>query len=273
MILLRTTGIDERALQFADRLESASNLPVAFLFDGRGGSSLDTSRLQVALKEQDCSALGLFCPPDFAWRCGDYGFYIARKRFPDAASYWMIEYDVRFGGGKPEEFFSFFAEQTSVDLLAAYFQPVERSYWYWEGFARSRDHRPYRCLFPLVRLSPRAVDALLSKRVKHSRQLLRRNLWPNDESFVATTLANGDFTCRDLNDFGQTFYDEQTFSFERPIRGELFAPGHSGIMIYHPVLFGDSYSHKLAALESYKRRQRDPLQMTVARKLSRYTKW
>jgi hypothetical protein len=264
--------VEPRVLEFANMLEAASGLAVTFVLDGQSAPLLESTHESIRLTNAGCEALGLFCPPDFTWRCGDYAFYAARKRFPDVAFFWIIEYDVRFAGGDAEEFFAFFSARNTVDLLAAYFQPVQ-GYWHWERFARSRDHHPYRCLFPVVRLSSRAIDALFKKRVQHSRQFLRRVLWPNDESFVGTTLANGGFSCHDLNDFGRIFYHEETFSFHSAIQGESFFPDHAGLKVYHPVLFGEAYLRKLAVLKSYETPRRDPVQATLARKLNRFTKW
>jgi hypothetical protein len=109
--------------------------------------------------------------------------------------------------------------------------------------------------------------------VEQSRRLLRRLLWPNDESFVSTTLANGGFSCHDLNDFGRTFYEEGTFSFHSAIQGESFSPEHAGLKVYHPVLFGAAYSRKVALLKSYGTPKRDPAVAVLARNLNRFTKW
>lgn len=233
----------------ARRLEQASACPVALIADARSGAVDRADPDVVALSSAACGALGLFCPPDFAWRCGDYGYYLARRRYPATCYFWLIETDVGFYGGDAAEFFAFFAERArGVDLLAAQLRRADHS-WYWTAFARARDVVPFRCLFPITRLSKRAIDAALTRRVAQGRWPQRRWLWPNDEALIATTLANGAFLCRDFNDFGASFYSDESFFFGAPLQGERLQLEAPGVRLVHPVLFGEAYREKLAKLE------------------------
>lgn len=220
---------------------------VALLLDIRGGGTQSSSRVTVALSKAACSALGLFCPPDFAWSCGDYGFYLARRQFPQTELFWMIESDVRFYGQDPATLFRFFSSRADIDFLAAKLQRADDS-WAWWATTLARDVVPFRCFFPTTRLSGRAIDAAFEQRIRHSRQLRRRLFWPNDEGLIATTLMNGKFICRDFNDFGMTFYTEDTYYYGSPMKGEgLQIPGIIAQMA-HPVLFGDEYAAKVRAV-------------------------
>lgn len=248
-LLIRTTALDDRVLAFADELSAASGCPVAFVADERQGPIPTRGRDVVGLSQPACEALGLYVPADFAWKCGDYGYYLARRRFPEAEWFWMIEYDVRFGGGDLAEFFAFFAAQSTVDFIAPLFEPAGLD-WFWTQTLSARDARPYRCLFPVTRLSARGVEAALAKRARHSGNPFRRMIWPNDEAFVATTLANGDFVCRDFNSFGRTLYSPDTFTFAAPIDGRTFEPGSGGLRMFHPVLYDEAYARKVAKLEA-----------------------
>ena len=247
ILLIRATALDARIHAFADTLAAASGCTVAFVTDEDRGPTLPTDRPVAGVSVARCEALGLHCPADFAWKCGDYGYYVARARFPAATHFWMIEYDVRFAGGDVGSFFASFATRPEVDFLAAFLGPATWD-WHWAVTARARDVRPTRCLFPVTRLSARAIDALHAKRVAHGRRPLRRFLWPNDEALVATTLCHSDFTCRDLNDFVDVWYDAQTFSFTQPIDGDRFIEPSNGLKLFHPVLYGEQYRRKLARL-------------------------
>jgi hypothetical protein len=244
-VLLRTARDDPDMRSLAQHLRQASGCPVTLVVDVRGGGA-DGSDV-IALSSAACNRLGLHCPADFAWRCGDYGYYLARRRFPRARRFWLIEPDVAFFGGNAAEFFGFFAQRDQVDLLAAQLRPADHS-WYWRQTARARDVAAYRCLFPITRLSARAIDAALARRRSHSRRLTRRLLWPNDEALVATTLMNSGLLCRDFNDFGTTFYSDEMFFFGAPLRGERLPSGDDGVRLAHPVLFGRAYEDKVAAL-------------------------
>jgi hypothetical protein len=241
-ILVRATRPDAVASAFARRLSRLSGLPAALVADGRHATGYHDELPMISLTEGACRALGLYCPEDFAWRCGDYGYYLARERFPDAQHFWMIETDVYFSADA-ERFFAFFAPLSQVDFLAAQLRPADPS-WYWMANAAARNVRPFRCLFPVTRLSARAIDATLRQRRLHSRRVLRRQLWPNDEALVATTLINNGFECRDFNDFGLRFYLADTFSHWKPLDGGRL-PDPQGVCMMHPVATGAAYSAKL----------------------------
>ena len=248
VLLIRATRLDDRVLAFAETLRVASGHAVSFVLDERHGPTPHLGQSVVGITDERCQALGLYCPPDYAWRCGDYGYYLARRALPAATHFWMIEYDVRFHGGSVADFFGRFAEHPEVDLLATFLGPAGWD-WYWAITSRGRNVKPTRCLFPVTRLSSKAIDALLARRVAHSRNPLRRHLWANDEAMVATTLCHGGFVCRDLNDFGDRWYDATTFTFTEPIDGDTFRPDETGLQIYHPVLYGEQYRRKLARLK------------------------
>ena len=224
----------------ADELAAASGQEVAFVLDGRNPVKISTSRPTIILTADACSALSLYCPSDFAWRCGDYGIYLARQRFPEVEHFWLLEHDIRIAGGRPAAFFETFEGQPQIDFLACNYRRASPD-WDWYFNASGRDVLTFRCTFGIVRLSARAIDRLLAKRVEQAKISQRRKLCPNDEGFVATTLSNGDFRCADFNDFGQVFYDDRTLSLQTPVRGETFAPTTSSPMIYHPILWGADY--------------------------------
>lgn len=242
MILVRATRLSSTALELADALAAGSAEEVAFVLDGRHPPAVRTRRTALMLTREACSGLGLFCPPDFAWRCGDYGLYLARARFPGERHFWLLEHDVRLAGGDVAEFFRFFEAQPAVDYLACAYRRASRD-WGWYPHACARDVVPYRSLFGVVRLSARALDFLLHVRRAQAQRWARRKRWPNDEAFVATTLSNAGYECKDLNAFGRRLYDEASFSLTRPIRGETFQPdAAAGLRIYHPVLFGEDFA-------------------------------
>ncbi len=277
VILIRTTSLDAETVAFGQALGHASGRPTAFLVDERKGPVSVADSFgpvgKVSLTIGACRGLGLYCPPDFAWRCGDYGLYVARHQHPDVEHFWMIESDVRFLGGDIAGFFDFFA-RIEADLLAGQIQAATPD-WYWSHHASARDCAPFRCFFPVTRFSARALDVLLAKRVEHSRRLTRRLLWPNDEAFVATTLHAAGLICRDFNDFGRSFYDLKSFSFENVIDGHAFTAEAPELRMYHPVLFGEAYARKLERLNA-PRNLDTPTKRRIRRVLSeinRRTAW
>ena len=248
MILLRATVLTPRLIEFADELADASGGElVVFALDGRHPVEIPTERPILLVTAAACEAIGLYCPTNFAWRCGDYPLYLARKTFPDESFVWQIEYDVRFSAGLAGELFDRFRQET-FDLLAPDYEAASTE-WPWYLYCAGRDVVTYKCFFPLVRVSAAALDFLIEKRIHQGASGQRRATWPNDEGFVATTLTNAGFACRDFNSFGIQFYSAKTLTFDSPIEGERFDPKRVGRGIYHPVLFGEDYARKIAVLE------------------------
>lgn len=243
MILLRTTQLGPETLAFGDALRAASGQPLAVLVDERTGSVGDCRFPKLSLNKKTYGGLGLHLPGDVGWRCGDYGFYLARRHYPQVEHFWMIEDDVRITGDT-RLFFERFAARPEFDLLAARLRPAGLDWWWWAHLASS-DAKPYRCFFPVVRLSGRAIDTLYAKRRRHSRLPSRIALWPNDEAFVATTIARSRLNAADLNALGRVFYDEETFSYENVLNGDNLPPSGPAPRLLHPVLFGDRYGMKI----------------------------
>ena len=247
---------------------------MSFLLDERKGSTADGRTSVVGLTDEKCRALGLFLPSDYAWRCGDYGYYLARRQFPEARLLWLIEYDVRFSGDRLADFFQFFDGRPEIDLVATDLAPAGTD-WFWTRTCFGRGIRPYRCLFPITRLSAPAIDAVLARRRAQSRRYARRALWPNDEAMVATTLGNGDFVCRDFNAFGASYYDATRFTFVEPIDGDALPVTRGPVQMLHPVLFGDAFlvkKNRLRAVESAETRVDRTIRRTMER-INRLSKW
>ncbi len=250
-ILIRTHYVDERLLAFAGQFASAGTFDVYALADETRGP-LDFGDLpKVSLTSSTIADLGLYGEaPNLLWRCGDYGFYAARQALPLYDAFWMIEPDVRLTSERPCDILARFPDPDTADLLAGRLRPSDAD-WDWSATMGAEPGPVWRCLFAAVRLSARAIDHLLDARRRLSARHIASGAdpaaWPNDEAFVATTVARSGMALHDLNDFGQ-IYDEVGFSFWFPVsERELEASGREG-WIYHPVLRGQAYFLKLCRL-------------------------
>lgn len=241
MIVLRTANIDLQLEMFAKSLETASGELVAFAVDERNGPA-STRAEKVGITKDEVNSLGLYAPHDFAWSCGDYCLYLARQRWPNASHFWLIENDVRISGNASRFFHAM--RGRNHDILLAHFRPADRNWW-WHKSARGRGIKVYRCLFPIGRYSSEAVDMLLEKRRIQSRSLLRRLLWPNDEAFVATTMANSNFLTSDINATADEFYSDDTLTYNKTISENVVLGDSSAEpRIFHPVLNQDQIEKK-----------------------------
>jgi hypothetical protein len=260
MIILRTTSFSTHTASFAGRLSEESGHRVCIVIDETRGE-IDVAPFEkISMTRAACERLGLFCPSDFGWRCGDYGFYLARQRYPDEAFIWQIEYDVRLSGSHLDEFFSKFNEAEDVDMIAGHYRQADR-YWFWTHAMAARGELVWRCLFPVVRLSAKAIDTLFDMRLHYAKQALRRAEWPNDESFVATISTRAGLRCADINDFGVTLYDDESYSFHQPLDGYALEERARPLKVFHPVLFDGDLQRKIARMQVIQNGETMPLKI------------
>jgi FkbM family methyltransferase len=192
----------------------------------------------IPLREAVLDDMGLPRPEKWEWICGDYALYRARMDCPWADRIWLIEYDIVFNFDRASDFFGKFQDD-DADLLAFEYQEADPA-WPWRKLMLPLSDSVMRCFFSPIRLSGRALDHLLEQRRALARTVAA-DAWPNDESFVATTLTHDGFRCRDITDGVMT---AESFSWSRPhsIR-EVKAKGPDGL-VYHPVVAGDAYWKK-----------------------------
>jgi hypothetical protein len=232
IILLRARHVDEHNQLFAEQLRQVSGCEVQFLVDERSSPVPSDDPLVLSLNNSSYDKLGLYVPPDVAWRCGDYGAYIAWRVDPTRSFYWIIEDDVRIDGDA-SEFFRLCATSNS-DLLAPRVRKTERGDFWWPHTV-SKNAVPHSCLFGAIRLSSKAVELSYEKRRSQSRKLNRIALWPNDEGLVATTVVANGLKATDFNEILPGLWDEATFSVtSQPIS---FNPVPGPPRLLHPVRF------------------------------------
>jgi hypothetical protein len=198
---------------------------------------------KYSLNDGKIQELGLLNPRNCGWLCGDYFFYIAHNARPEYDYYWIFEPDVYLSFNSAEDFFSKF-EDIPGDLLAPRFSKKEG--WHWTRRAKIIAEDVYGCLFPVIRLSKSAIDHLQRQRAELTKvfesQAINHSEWPNDESFVCTTMMRDGFLCKSLNleseffgpDFGTT-----------PISLDVVANKAPLNRVLHPVLQGAAYQRKI----------------------------
>ena len=252
VILVRTHYFDDVLEGFCSRLQTESGRQVVALVDeSKGIVDVPDVFGKITLDFETLGKRGIYIPRDAAWRCGDYCHYAARLARPDATAFWLVEGDVRFKMDHLSEFFDAFPGPDAVDFIAAGYHKSSGKWW-WYSAMHAFSEQVYGCMYPLTRLSPRAIDHLMTRRAEHS-LLFQERLsqgeadlsWPNDESFTATTLSCDGFICRDINGFGRTFHSKKTFRVGRPVSlRELETQPNDG-QIHHPVVSGQAFLRKM----------------------------
>ena len=185
---------------------------------------------KIPFSKIEVKKIGLKDFEGMQWRCGDYAIYLAHSSLTDYDNIWLIEPDVYFNKSSLSNLIKN-TESIDDDLLVTYFSESE-STWYWNKFACDLNvGKPYKCFFPLLRISKSAVEYLLEKR----REL---ESLANDESFVATVLANSKFSISEFRNVTSINYSMNTFSYKYPHLSSLIK--NNKWDIYHPCFYNKS---------------------------------
>ncbi len=210
VILLRTHTDGPDVHRALDRLIQQSGRKVYVIADERTKSLTFPNAEKISVTNNGLEGFGLHVTDDVGWRCGDYFLYTAAEKIRSAKYIWMIEPDVYVNFGSLQEFFDLVDERSDADFIAPRFRRAAPS---WSWYLRMAPYREtiYFSLFGLIRVSARAISLLLAERILMSR-LFRDERpergFPNDESFVATTLCHHRLHCDDINSFGELCLDD-----------------------------------------------------------------
>ncbi len=243
---LRTNRFDAQAEAQVESLSRVRDLDVVVCADERHGI-VDTGHWpKISMTAESLSRLNLHHHRRAGWQCGDYFYYHVLAARSDYNFYWMVEPDVLIDFPDVSEVFALF-DRARHDLIAPKFGHRPQS-WGWHT-AMQEDGQPvFGTSVQFIRLSARAVAALHRVRAKASSAPGDKvwNAWPNDESFVATTLARLGFECADINAFSEVpLWHRDTFRNLSPWLLEERQKQRGSRRLYHPVLSRDAYLAKL----------------------------
>lgn len=195
----------------------------------------------VSLTDEVLTSAGLRTDlEDAGWRCGDYAYYALQQAL-DVDRAWLVEPDVQFLGMDVRAFLDDL-DASDADLIATDIRPGDD--WFWSYQLTSRGvEEPWRCFFPLTRLSRAAIGASLDLR--------RRLQWidggdfghPNDEGVVATAVMNAGLTGEDLRLLQP---DAFTHFHHRPkLHRDVVAALPDGVHVAHPCLEGGEFAQSV----------------------------
>lgn len=166
------------------------------------------------------------------WYNSDYPFYLVYKYLPEYEYYWTIEYDV-FCNDK--DYKKFYAQYDSIqdDLIVTDYRVIGSENWHWKYYSEwlYENTKMYASLFPVVRLSNKAIDFLYKRRIEIGKLYedldKRGNRWIFCELFVPTELTNNGFKCSNLDEPNVRFLPVWNLNkqrvFENP-DGKLYHP-------------------------------------------------
>ncbi|WP_241618950.1 hypothetical protein, partial [Rosenbergiella epipactidis] len=158
------------------------------------------------------------------WRCGDYAYYLAYKKYNfDYA--WMIEPDCYLNKISLEDIFT---SDNNADFVCAYLRKSDTN-WYWHNTS-AYGSETYRCFFPLTRISGKLVSAMYKERLKVGNKM-------NDELFSASFSLNNNFIVDDLSNIKNIKFTTKSYSYTNIHFGPLLklTSGYfSRNNLYHP---------------------------------------
>lgn len=244
-ILIRTSGKLDAAIDLLSALKKQWN-DTYLVIDGISGSDEKTSGIdeksKIYVSDDFIKEYNLKKFYNVMWQAGDYFYYAARKNLPNFDYYWLIDDDVFFN----IDFSKFIlkSEKISCDLLGMEIGPRKPNWWWYSSMEHLYGDKVFGMLYPLSRLSGKAIDFLLEKRSNYisscsesdyssNNHALQKHA--NDEAFTATTLLNNNFSYESLY---QNFKYELSgfFSTERPILEIEKNLNHTKGKILHPVV-------------------------------------
>ncbi|BBS87774.1 MULTISPECIES: hypothetical protein [Aeromonas] len=246
LIIIRTHFFNQVVEDLLDRIIKETDKQVCLVVDETLREVPVPSRYnKVGYNKNTLNKLGLAIPNQVGWRCGDYNFYIAAEYFKDFENYWVIEPDIYFNYENLSDFFECF-DGLSFDMLAPEFSK-RPSDWFWAKHIIKFIPEVYGCIFPIVRLSKRAVNYLYHERKKISTILSNSDVsndCPNDEGFVASCLMQGGFSCSNINKIERVYSFPETFNIFIPISRKALIQKPVDNLIYHSVLEGQDFGRK-----------------------------
>lgn len=234
IILFRTHRDTPYVRERYNFLVETSGKRVVVLYDEGGGAHGFTDVESIRVNAKAYTDLGLHVCTDFGWRCGDYGFYVAREKYPEVRHFWMLEYDVLLSYPRASDFFDKFAGLGNAMCLIADFGPAPKSWWWYRSKILAGRTVPH-LFFPVSRMSAEAIDLLYAERIRLGKDFeVENDLWLNDEAILAHLMSKNTITCTDLN-VGDMVYTKSSFRYDWPIPIEKVGGRNLGLLL-HPVL-------------------------------------
>lgn len=291
-VILRVHYLDEQVRGLIQALHE-TQFKLYLFADERAQTISPDNVEKISVDEHLLDDLGVLSTSDAPRRCGDYAFYGALNQNETFDYYWCIEGDVYINYSDPRSFFEAYACDDS-DLLADYIS--ERSNeWYWYRTMSEHYQNVFGCIYPVVRLSRRAVRFLYEMRcrrtMEHRAHGKANRDWANDEAFTTTELVNNSFVVRNAPFFGNDVYpdliswrgmrnaDCDDRVYHSVFAGEKLydkAVGHVGRMPeahFYKLLsevraeFGHEAAQRLASI------RRAHAQMAIAKRLASSRQW
>lgn len=257
-VIIRTHVYNSDVQSLLDRFAAETDFNVLVVADETSAPlNAPTHIPKIGFDKDLLNQMGLAVPTRVGWLCGDYFFYVARTNRPTDEYFWIIEPDCVINSADLGAFFSPFSNITD-DLLAIGLSP-RTNIWSWYAVMHEYVPHVYGCLFPLLRLSGRAVDYLYEKRKQISADFARSgrsvDFMPNDEAHVASLLFNSPaFKCRNINDILGGIGGGLNFTDVMPFSRKFLSEGKPDGYVYHSVRSGEDfrqrYEHFLSLIQN-----------------------
>lgn len=233
VFLIRCHEFDAVARALAQRIHEAGGRVVAMMDERKGLS--DTAPFEkISLDDKVVDAVGLgTLPANWGWLFGDIWLYVARKELPKATHFCLLDSDVAIPPLAATRFVSEM-QRLRQDLLAVGLRQKDEAPKFSRGLsALSLDPR-FGCIFPVVRCSRRAVDAMRVLRQQSLAAGVGAAL--NDEGILAGAAQSGKLSHAALDTLLPELFAPDQFDTNPPHLAEAVWRDDSATSVLHPVV-------------------------------------
>lgn len=230
-VLIRAHQFTPQEALLAERLEAAFGV-VVFVVD-ETQAPVDTGRFcKISLTRKRVRHLiGGRVPASWGWQCGDVFLYAARDALPSATAFAMIEADVFLSEAAAAELADLF-QNRNEEVLVSQLGHRDPPHLYSRDLAALGEDNTVTCLFPITRVSARAVEQMQALR---QRERATGGLKLNDEAILASVAKRPGMTAASLTEIAPALFNPEGFNAERTQLFEHLREAHTGIEILHPV--------------------------------------
>lgn len=243
LFLIRAMSADPISLHLAEVLSASTGRSTVFVCDETRGPADVGGFPKISLTAASLRAMGFANPPsNWGWLWGDMCYHAAQAQFPSFDAYCLIESDVFLpAAGAPALVEALSGHE--ADVIAGRLRRYDDV----QKFSRplsALDLDPnWGCIFPLTRLSARAVTALAEVR----RQAIAAGVADklNDEGALVGAVQMARLTHAALESVVPYQVSKKTFETNPPHLFEPISARPDEVRVFHPVVMRDTVLRRI----------------------------
>lgn len=254
LFLIRAMAADPVSLHLAEVLSASVGRSVVFVCDETNGPADAGGYPKISMTPAALRAMGFRdAPGNWGWLWGDMCYHAARAQFPSFDAYCLMESDVFVPDLAAPALVSALMEH-EADVIAGRLRRYETV----QKFSRPLEalglDPHWGCIFPLTRLSARAVSAMGELRRAAIAAGVAGKL--NDEGVLVGAMQQAGLTGAALEDVVPEMVSPLTFETNPPHLFDALVARDSETRVFHPVVMRDVVLRRIESGEKNYNRHR-----------------